>query len=148
MNSGDTFQTGYPTLPAVAERTKVFASAIHQVDPKAILIGTGGDEDFYSGWNAAQLANASSLNYLSTHFVVTVTDLVDKKPTDDFMTLANFALPVGLERKLRDMYGQIQSVPEARDRLKIAFTEWLFGAKTTRAQTTIIWAELLSRPAS
>ena len=127
-----TFQTGYPTLPVVAERTKAFSAAIHQVDPKAILIGTGGDEDFYTGWNAAQLSNARSLNYLSTHFVVTVTDLVNKKPTEDFLTLANFALPVGLERRLHDMYAQIQSAAEARNRLKIAFTEWLFWSQNDK----------------
>jgi len=120
------FQTGYPMLQDVAERTKVFSNAVHQVDPRAVLIATGADEDFYRNWNAAQLSNADSIRYLSTHFVVTTNEVVRKHPSTDFLAEANFALPVGLERKLREMYGQIQSVPAARDKVKIAFTEWLF----------------------
>ena len=120
------FQVGYPGRQRVSERTKAFSQAIRQADPSAILIGTGGDEDSYADWNAAQLSNAGSLDYLSTHFVVTTKDVVKKNPSDDFLAMANFALPVGLERKLRDMYAQIQSTAEARNRVKIAFTEWLF----------------------
>jgi len=127
------FQVGYPTLQRVADRTGTFAQAVHLVDPKAVLIGTGADEDFYHDWNSAQLANAGSINYLSTHFVVTVSDVVKKDPSEDFLAEANFALPVGLERKLREMYGQIQSVPAARDKLKLAFTEWLFWGDTERS---------------
>jgi alpha-N-arabinofuranosidase len=119
------FQVGYPSKQRVAERTIAFSQAIRQVDPNAILIGTGGDEDSYPDWNAAQLSNAGSLDYLSTHFVVTTKDLVKKNPSGDFLALANFGLPVGLEQKLREMYAQIQST-EARNRVKIAFTEWLF----------------------
>lgn len=124
------FQVGYPTLQRVAERTRTFAQAVHVVDPHAILIGTGADEDFYHDWNAAQLANADAIAYLSTHFVVTGNHVVRKDPSEDFLAEANFALPVGLERKLREMYGQIQSVAESRDKVKIAFTEWLFGGET------------------
>ena len=127
-----TFQAGYPTLQRVAERTRTFSQAVHEVDPKAILIGNGADEDFYHDWNAAQLSNGDSLSYLSTHFVVTTTDVQRKDPSDDFLAEANFALPVGLERKLREMYGQIQSVPAAHDKVKIAFTEWLFGGEGER----------------
>lgn len=126
------FQVGYPTLQRIAERTRTFSLAVHQVDAKAILIATGADEDFYRDWNAAQLSNANSVSYLSTHFVVTVNELVKKQPSDDFLAAASFALPVGLEWKLREMYRQIQSVPEARDRVKIAFTEWLFGGESDK----------------
>ncbi len=88
------FQSGYPTLQPVAERTKIFSQAVHQADPKAILIGTGADEDFYHDWNAAQLTNADSISYLSTHFVVTTPDVQRKNPSADFIAEANFALPV------------------------------------------------------
>jgi alpha-N-arabinofuranosidase len=98
-----------------------------------MLIGTGADEDFYHDWNGAQLSNAKSIGYLSTHFVVTTNKLVKKDPSSDFIAEANFALPVGLERRLREMYGQIQSVPEARDKVKIAFTEWLFWAEEDKS---------------
>ena len=43
--------------------------------------------------------------------------------------MAAFALPVELERRLRAMHDQINTVPEARDRVGIAFTEWLFWAR-------------------
>lgn len=123
------FQTGYPTLQDVTERTRVFSDAVHKVDPRAVLIATGADEDFYHDWNAAQLGNSDSIGYISTHFVVRTNEVERQHPTADFLAEANFALPVGLERKLREMYGQIQSVPEARDKVKIAFTEWLFGGE-------------------
>lgn len=52
-----------------------------------------------------------------------------QNPTADFIAQADFALPVGLERKLREMHDQIQKNPQARDRVKTAFTEWLFWAR-------------------
>jgi alpha-L-arabinofuranosidase len=127
------FQVGYPTVSRVANLTQTFSEAIRRVDPKAVLIGTGGDEDFYHDWNAAQLQHPTAFNYLSTHFVVTTTAMQQKSPTPEFVTLANFALPLGLEARLRQMYEQIQSIPEARDKVKIAFTEWLFWAEGPNA---------------
>jgi len=123
------FQIGYPTVSRVAARTKSVSDAAKLVDPKAILIGTGGDVDFYHDWNAAQLQNPTAFNYLSTHFVVTTTAMQKKDASQDFKAEASFALPLGLETKLREMHAQIQSVPEARDKVKIAFTEWLFWAQ-------------------
>jgi alpha-L-arabinofuranosidase len=123
------FQVGYPTVSRVSALTQKFSDAIRRVDPKAVLIGTGGDEDFFHDWNAAQLQHPTAFNYLSTHFVVTTTAIQQKEASPDFVTLANFALPVGLETKLRQMHDQIQSVPGARDSVKIAFTEWLFWAE-------------------
>ena len=123
------FQVGYPTRQRVAERTKAFSDAIRKVDSRARLIATGGDEDSYSDWNAAQLTNAGSFDYLSTHFVVTTDKMVRDHPSPDFISEADFALPAGLERKLRKMSEQIQANPQAHDRVKIAFTEWLFWAR-------------------
>ena len=120
-----TFQTGYPTLDFVADRTKTFSEAVKAVDSKARLIATGGDPDSYSEWNAAQLKNApDAYNYLSTHFVVGDDRVVHKRPTPDFLASATFALPIGLEGKLRQMHEQIASA--GANTVRTAFTEWLF----------------------
>jgi alpha-N-arabinofuranosidase len=127
------FQVGYPTVSRVANLTQTFSEAIRRVDPKAVLIATGGDEDSYRDWNAAQLQHPAAFDYLSTHFVVTTTAMQQKGASPDFVALANFALPVGLEARLHEMYGQIQSLAGARDFVKIAFTEWLFWAEGNNA---------------
>ena len=124
-----TFQVGYPTRQRVAERTKAFSDAVREVDPNAKWIATGGDEDSYRDWNETQLTNAGAFDYLSTHFVVTDDRVQRQNPTADFIAQADFALPVGLERKLREMHKQTQENPQARDRVKTAFTEWLFWAR-------------------
>jgi alpha-N-arabinofuranosidase len=124
-----TFQVGYPTRQRVAERTKAFSDAVREVDPNAKWIATGGDEDSYRDWNETQLTNAGAFDYLSTHFVVTDDRVQRQNSTADFIAQADFALPVGLERKLREMHKQTQENPQARDRVKTAFTEWLFWAR-------------------
>ncbi len=122
-----TFQTGYPTTDLIAARTKAFSDAVRAVDPGIWLIGTGGDPDSYSAWNAAQLTNPpGTFAYLSTHFVVGDAETVKKNPSPDFLAEASFALPIGLERKLRQMRQQLES-SGARD-VRTAFTEWLFHA--------------------
>jgi len=122
-----TFQAGYPTIDFIAARTKAFSDAVRAVDPAAKLIGTGGDPDSYSAWNAAQLTNpAGTFAYLSTHFVVGDAETVKKNPSPDFLSQASFALPIGLERKLREMRQQLES-SGAKD-IRTAFTEWLFHA--------------------
>jgi alpha-L-arabinofuranosidase len=122
-----TFQAGYPTIDIIASRTKAFSDAIRAADPGARLIGTGGDPDSYSDWNAAQLTNpAGTFAYLSTHFVVGDAETVKKNPSPDFLAKASFALPIGLERKLRQMRQQLES-SGAKD-VRTAFTEWLFHA--------------------
>jgi alpha-L-arabinofuranosidase len=122
-----TFQSGYPTLDFIASRTKSFSDAVRSVDPRIRLIGTGGDPDSYSAWNAVQLKNpAGTFDYLSTHFVVGDAETVKKRPSPDFMAEASFALPIGLERLLRQMHQQI--ITSAAPQVRTAFTEWLFHA--------------------
>lgn len=124
------FQIGYPTLQRVAPRTKAFSDAVRAVDSGARLIATGQDPDRFREWNAAQLANApGAFDYLSTHFVVG-TNVRRAAPTSEFIAQASFALPVGLERALREMKAQIDADQRARGRVKIAFTEWLFHGNT------------------
>src|SRR5437899_4625757 len=132
-----TFQVGYPTRQRVAERTKAFSDAVRKMDPKAKWIATGGDEDSYRDWNETQLTNAEAIDYLSTHFVVTDDRVERQNPTADFIAQADFALPVGLERKLREMHDEIQENPQARDRVKTAFTEWVYLACRGGSSKTI-----------
>jgi alpha-N-arabinofuranosidase len=127
------FQIGYPTLQRVTDRTHVFSSAIRRADPRALLIATGQDPDHFVEWNASQLRLApDGFNYLSTHFVVGDSDVLKPHPTLEFMAESSLALPVGLERRLREMKAQIDSDPKAKDRVKIAFTEWLFHGQEDR----------------
>ena len=126
------FQVGYPTLSRVAARTKEFADAVHAVDKRARLIATGADPDHFHEWNAAQLANAGDFDFLSTHFVVRDDVVRRKDPSPGFLAASSLALPVELERRLREMKTQIQDHPRARDRVKIAFTEWLFHGQPDR----------------
>lgn len=125
------FQVGYPTLQRVAARTKAFANAIHEVDSRARLIATGADPDHFREWNAAQLANAGDFDFLSTHFVVGDDRVRQRNPSPEFVAQAAFALPIGLERSLREMKRQIDANKVAKDRVKIAFTEWLFHGPET-----------------
>jgi alpha-N-arabinofuranosidase len=126
------FQTGYPTLGGIANLTKEFATAVRGVDPKSILIATGQDPDHFKEWNAEQLKNAGLFDYLATHFVVRPADVRAKAPSNDFIARVAFALPVELERKLREMHQQIQTSPNAGSRVGIAFTEWLFWGADDR----------------
>ena len=122
------FQVGYPTLARIADRTKLFSAAVKRADPKARLIATGADPDSFRDWNAAQLANApDAFQYLSTHFVVTTSDVVAPNPSPDFIARATFALPIGVERLLRKMHDQFATTPGS-GAVKTAFTEWLFWA--------------------
>lgn len=127
-----TFQIGYPTLERIAPRTKMFSDAVRAADPRARLIATGADPDRFREWNAAQLANApEAFEYLATHFVVG-TQVRRRDASPEFVAQASFALPVGLERALREMKAQIDADPRARGRVKIAFTEWLFHGSDDR----------------
>jgi alpha-N-arabinofuranosidase len=126
------FQVGYPTLSRVAARTKEFAAAIHGVDRRARLIATGADPDHFRDWNGAQMANAADFDFLSTHFVVRDDAVQRKDASPEFLAQASLALPVELERRLRDMKVQLDADPRANGRLKIAFTEWLFHGQPDR----------------
>ena len=126
------FQIGYPTIDEVAARTKANSEAIRKVDPNANLIGTGADCDHFEKWNAAQLEGApGAYSYLSTHFVDRP-DTVKTDATPEFVADASFALPIGIERRLQLMKQQIDADPQARGKVRIAFTEWLFVGEGQR----------------
>ena len=116
------FQEGYPTVGRVAQITRDVSEAVRGVDPKARLIATGGDEDFFHDWNAVQLSNPpGTFDYLSTHFVVNDNTQM-RNATAEFRTMASLALPVGLEKQLHAIHEQIQQSPH-RYHVNTAFTE-------------------------
>jgi alpha-L-arabinofuranosidase len=119
------WNTGYPAQDQIGARTRAFSEAIRKVDPSARLIATGADPDHYREWNAVQLATPlDTFQYLSTHFVVTDGQVQLTNPSDDFIALSSFALPIGLEQHMKEMTEQIQQ--SNHKNAKIAFTEWLF----------------------
>lgn len=121
------WNVGYPTLEQLAPRTLAFSKAIRAVDPQAKLIATGGDPEWFTKWNATQLSNpAGTFDYLSTHFVVTNSDTQTPHAASDFIAQAAYALPIGLEAKLRTAQEQINRTPAFANKAHIAFTEWLF----------------------
>jgi alpha-L-arabinofuranosidase len=127
------FQIGYPTLERAAARTQTFSDAVRAVDPGARLIATGQDPDHFQDWNASLLKlPAGSYQYLATHFVVGDGQVRRRNPSPDFIAESALALPVGLERKLREMKQQIDADPQARGKVQIAFTEWLFHGSDDR----------------
>ncbi len=120
------FQIGYPTLERIGGHTRAFSEAVRAADHSARLIATGQDPDHFREWNAQQLALPSgTFQYLSTHFVVGPGEVRKPHPTPEFIALSAFALPVGLERRLREMHEQ--------SHLPIAFTEWLFWGRDDTA---------------
>jgi alpha-N-arabinofuranosidase len=124
-----TFQIGYPTIDEIAERTRVFSEAVRRVDPGARLIATGGDPDHDPEWNRRQLTDApDAFQYLATHFVVGAGTLVESQ-SRELMLKSAYALPIGLERRLREMHSRIEAHPHARGKVKLAFTEWLFHGR-------------------
>lgn len=117
----------YPTREELAGRTARFSAAVRAVDPTARLIATGADPDAFKSWNAIQLTNPpGTFNYLSAHFVVGTSEVLLKDATPDFIDAAAFALPVELERKLKEEQQQIDGTSGYKDKVHVAFTEWLF----------------------
>ncbi|MCU1293081.1 MAG: Alpha-N-arabinofuranosidase [Bryobacterales bacterium] len=116
---------GYPTMDELAARTLRFGQAVRRADPTAKLIATGQDPDHYQAWNAQQLKNPpGTFDFLSTHFVVRTDQVAGVDRSPDEIATDTFALPVALERKLRDMQKQIDDAGQPATH--IAFTEWLF----------------------
>jgi alpha-N-arabinofuranosidase len=101
-----------------------------------MLIANGQDPDHFEPWNAELLRlGPEFFNFMSTHFVVNTGDVMKANASAEFTAQAGLALPVGLERQLRAMKQQIDSDTRARERVKIAFTEWLYSGTRTRAAT-------------
>lgn len=117
----------YPTRDELAKRTLDFSRAVRAVDPGARLIATGQDPEVFTSWNAIQLTNPpGTFDYLSTHFVVGIGEVQWERADPDFVAEAGFALPIELERRLRQAQEQIDHTSGYDGKAHIAFTEWLF----------------------
>ena len=104
-----------------------------QADENARVIATGQDPDHFREWNATELRNpVGTFDFLSTHFVVGTDRLTGTDRSPDTMARDTFALPVGLERKLREMQKQIDGAGQPKTH--IAFTEWLFHTSGGNAE--------------
>jgi alpha-N-arabinofuranosidase len=124
---GAGWQIGYPAFSELESRTGAFSAAIRRVDPKATMIATGADPDNFRGWNAELMKlPANTFQYIATHFVDTVHDVRRKDASNEFITEAAFALPIGLERHLHEMKAQFDADPQWKGHAQIAFSEWLF----------------------
>lgn len=125
------FQIGWQTPEGYPDRYKTFYQAIRDLVPKkTMLFANGADIDFFKDWNGALIANdGPDLSFLTTHFVIGMDDLKDKsrKPGHDTLLAADFAIPEGVGRALEPVRDQINANSTTRDRVKIAYTEWLFN---------------------
>lgn len=124
------FQIGWETADAYAARYKLFYDAIRDAVPLGTMIfANGGDLDWFRDWNGSVLAKDSpDISYLSTHFVVSMNDLLNKSAGRPAAIAADFAAPVAVANYLGLAKEQIDSNPATRGQVKIAYTEWLFYA--------------------
>jgi alpha-N-arabinofuranosidase len=124
------FQIGWSTPPLYPDRYRTFYEVIHDLVPRNTMIfANGADIDEFRDWNGALIdKDAGILNYLTTHFVVGMEDMVAKDAGRDAAWAADFAIPVGVARALDPVKAQIDANPGARGKVKLAYTEWLFWA--------------------
>lgn len=122
------FQIGWQTPEGYASRYTSFYNAIRDlVPPSTMIFANGADVDFYKDWNGALIRqDGSELNYLTTHFVVGMTEMANRRADRNSTLAADFSIPEGVAEALENLRNQIDSDPATRGRIKIAFTEWLF----------------------
>ena len=125
------FQIGWQTPEGNLRRYHDYYNATRGTIPKETLaIATGADPDVYREWNGALLsAYPEALHYMSTHCVVNMGEIAKANSGRDFAWTAGLGLPVAVGRALESMRAQINDNPKTRDRVKIAFTEYLFWAE-------------------
>lgn len=121
---------GWQTPESNAARYEQFYKVIAPLVPSStMLFATGADIDFYRAWNGALIRHdGSDLQYLATHFVVGMNDVVNPALGRDQVWAADFAVPVGVGRALEPLKKQIDATPTTRGRVKLAYTEWLFAS--------------------
>jgi len=124
------FQIGWSTPQLYPDRYRSFYEAIRDLVPhNTMIFANGADIDEFHDWNGALIdKDAGILSYLTTHFVVGMEDMVSKDAGRDAAWAADFAIPVGVARALEPVKAQIEANPAARDKVKLAYTEWLFWA--------------------
>ena len=124
----DDTQLGWYTPEAYAARYLQFFRAIAPiVPPETSLLATGGELDSFSKWNGALLDKAGpELRYITTHLVADLEHTLDRNADRDATVAADLALPVGVGRALGKLREQINANPSARNRVKLAYSEWMF----------------------
>jgi alpha-N-arabinofuranosidase len=128
----DDTQLGWYTPEAYAARYLQFFRAIAPIaGPETPLLATGGELDSFSKWNGALLDKAGpELRYITTHLVADMEHTSDRNKDHDATLAADLALPVGVGRALVKLREQIIANPSARDRVKLAYSEWMFRSPT------------------
>ncbi|MEM3658122.1 MAG: alpha-L-arabinofuranosidase C-terminal domain-containing protein [Candidatus Hadarchaeum sp.] len=98
-----------------ARRTVEFANEMRKVDPNIELVAVGCEDP---EWNIEMVKEAGKyFDYLSIHFYD-----FDNKPYRELV-----AIPIDVERRLKDVYNLVQSVRRkygVEREIKIAFDEW------------------------
>jgi alpha-N-arabinofuranosidase len=124
----DDTQLGWYQPDTYASRYLEFFRAIELLVPaETYLLATGGELNAYQKWNGALLRNAGrELQYVTTHLVADLEDTLDRKADHDAVVAADLALPVGVGRAIGQIRAQIEANPSTRDRVKVAYSEWLF----------------------
>ncbi len=124
------FQIGWQSPEGYASRYAMFFKAIRDlVPPTTMIFANGADIDFYKDWNGALIReDGTELNYLTTHFVVGMDEMVNKDADHNSVLAADFSVPVGVANALQLLRQQIDANPATRDRVKVAYTEWLFNS--------------------
>ena len=124
------WQVGYPTLDQLAPRTLAFSQAVRAVDPQAEIIATGEVPRLDDRWNQAQLALPSNtFNDLSLHMIFGMNHPALTAATPDFIAAAAYATAIGIGTDLDKVRSAIDAHPDARGKVHLAITEWLFNSK-------------------
>jgi alpha-N-arabinofuranosidase len=124
----DDTQLGWYKPDLYASRYLEFFRAIKPLVPaETRLLATGGELNAYEKWNGALLRTAGSeLRYVTTHLVADMEDVLNRKADHDAVVAADLGLPVGVGRSIGQIRAQIEANPSTRDRVKVAYSEWLF----------------------
>jgi len=124
----DDTQLGWYAPEAYAARYLQFFQAIAPIIPaETRMLATGGELNSFSKWNGALLKKAGpQLRLITTHLVADLEHTLDRNQDHDATLAADLALPVGVGRALERLREQINANPSARERVKIAYSEWMF----------------------
>jgi len=124
----DDTQLGWYSPLSYATRYLDFVRAIQPVVSAGThLLATGAELPAFEKWNGTLLEKAGpALQYVTTHIVADLNDVLNRKADRDSVTAAGLALPVGVGRAIGRIRTQIDANTSTRERVKLAYTEWLF----------------------
>ena len=128
----DDTQLGWYTPEGYAARYLEFFRAIAPIVPDGTpLLATGAELNAFDQWNGTLLhAAGRELRYVTTHLVADLEQNLNREADHNAVVAADLALPVGVGRALGKIRAQIDADPLTRDRVKVAYSEWLFRSPT------------------